>query len=94
MMNRLLLIFIYLLWTGGIAWAQTQVEQVIAYTDRDCYLTGERLCVRVDATIDGHPSPSRVAYVEIADTRRMYAQCMVALQDGQGWAEIVARLYA
>jgi len=86
-MNRLL-IFIYLLCIGNITQAQSQAEQVNAYTDKDCYLTGERLCVRVDATIGGRPSPSRVAYVEIADARRMYAQCMVTLRDGQGWAEI------
>lgn len=86
-MNRLL-IFIYLFCIGYLAHAQRPTELVTAYTDKDCYLTGERLCVRVDATIDGGPSPSRVAYVEIADTRRMYAQCMVALREGKGWAEI------
>lgn len=73
---------------GCSAFAQSKVEVVSAYTDKDCYLVGERLCVRVDASIDGKPSASRVAYVEISDTLSMYAQCMVALRDGHGWAEI------
>ena len=73
---------------GYSAFAQSKVEVVSAYTDKDCYLVGERLCVRVDASIDGKPSASRVAYVEISDTLSMYAQCMVALRDGHGWAEI------
>lgn len=68
--------------------AQTVNEQIVAFTDKDCYLAGERLCVRVDATIDDLPSPSRVAYIEISDTKKMHTQCMVALTDGQGWGEI------
>lgn len=68
--------------------AQSLYEEVCAYTDKDCYLTGECLYVRVDVTSGGKPSTSRVAYVEIADTRKMHAQCMVELKDGQGWARI------
>lgn len=86
-MNRLVAI-IYWMAIAGIAWAQSQTEQVTAYTDQDCYLTGERLYVCVDAQMEGKPSLSRVAYVEIADTHRMYAQCMVSLRDGRGWASI------
>lgn len=71
-----------------MAVAQTFCEQIVAYTDKDCYLAGERLCVRVDAKADGRPSPSAVAYVEVSDTHQMVAQCMVALSGGQGWAEI------
>lgn len=80
-MNRLLA-FVYLafVWTIGIA--QDLGERVTAFADRECYFAGESLYVRVEA------SASRVAYVEIADTRRMYAQCMVTLRDGSGWAEI------
>ncbi|MDO4955922.1 MAG: hypothetical protein Q4E60_02750 [Bacteroidales bacterium] len=83
-----ILSIIFLFCYGCVALAQTQAELITAYTDRDCYLAGERLCVRVDVSVSGKPSPSRVAYIEIADTHRMYAQCMVALKDGQGWAEI------
>lgn len=71
------------------SFAQIQCERIFAVTDKECYLSGERLCIRVDALMaDDTPSASRVAYVEIADTRQMYAQTMVALAQGQGWAEI------
>lgn len=77
------------------ATAQTLLEQVRTLTDKQCYLAGERLCVRVDALMaetaaDGTPipSPSRVAYLELSDTQQMVAQAMVNLTDGQGWAEI------
>ncbi len=64
-------------------------EHVAAFTDKECYLAGERLCVRVDVTLpDGSASPSAVAYVEVADTRQLYAQAMVYLTQGQGWAEL------
>ncbi len=58
-------------------------------TDRECYLAGERLRVSVSVSLeDGAPSPSKVAYVEISDTRQMCAQAMVALENGVGWGEI------
>ena len=73
----------------SLAMAQLQCERIFAVTDKECYLAGERLLVRVDALMpDDSPAPSRVAYVEIADTRQMYTQAMVALSHGQGWAEI------
>lgn len=71
-----------------MTWAQMSCEQITTLTDKDCYLAGERLCVRVDVTDDGAPSASKVAYVEVADNHRLFAQTMVALTDGQGWAEI------
>ncbi|MBQ0058321.1 MAG: hypothetical protein KBT20_11795 [Bacteroidales bacterium] len=86
-MNRLLCFILFFSFWVAVS-AQQPAESVFAYTDKDLYLAGERICVRVDALIDGKPSPSRVAYVEIADTHKMYAQCMVCLKDGQGWAEI------
>lgn len=86
-MKRILVI-LYFLTVAFLGVAQNVCEQIVAYTDKDCYLVGERLCVRVDARLDGKPSPSRVAYVEISDTRMMHAQCMLMLRDGQGWGEI------
>lgn len=80
--------------------AQTMKEYVRTLTDKQCYLAGELLCVRVDALLDVPasgasdaegtviPSPSRVAYVELSDAQQMVAQTMVDLTDGQGWAEI------
>lgn len=66
-------------------------ESILAATDRECYLTGEYLRVSLRVTMPdaaNRPSPSRVAYVEISDTRRMVAQAMIALENGIGWGEI------
>ncbi len=72
-----------------VANAQEPLEKVVAMTDRECYLAGERLRVSVGVSLeDGTPSPSKVAYVEISDTRQMCAQAMVALDNGIGWGEI------
>ena len=88
MTKRVYLIFFAMLW-AIMARAQTPRENVVAMTDRDCYLTGERLRVSVDVRLeDGTPSPSKVAYVEVSDTRQMCAQAMVALDNGVGWGEI------
>lgn len=77
-----------LAWTLS-AFGQNLCEQAFVVTDKDCYLVGERLCLRIDVTLDGQtPSPSRVAYIELSDTRQLYAQTMVDLEDGQGWAEV------
>lgn len=86
---RKLYIFIYVLFGSSALFAQSRSEQIFAVTDRQCYMTGEVLCVRVDAfASDSMPAASKVAYVELSDQRQMYAQAMVTLKDGQGWAEI------
>lgn len=72
-------------------WAQTAREYIQASTDRDIYLTGEVLHLRIDVT-DFASRPmdmSKVAYVEIADTKKLHAQTMVQLKEGSGWADIV-----
>ncbi|MBO4642035.1 MAG: hypothetical protein J5661_04170 [Bacteroidaceae bacterium] len=70
--------------------AQQLGERVEAYTDKSCYLTGERMHVSVLVTDKNHNTLdlSKVAYVEIADTARMVAHAMMYLKDGQGWAEV------
>ena len=65
-------------------------EVAHAITDKDCYLTGERLHIRIDIT-DASQQPlslSKVAYVELSDAHRICAQGMVQLTDGMGWADI------
>ena len=67
--------------------AQT-VESLRIYTDKDNYLAGEKLWVKVavdDAVFPGN-SISRVAYVEICDTAQVRAQGKIALHQGVGWA--------
>lgn len=65
-------------------------EHIMVFTDKDCYVAGERLHVSVAVT-DGDRNPldlSKVAYVELSDTRGLQAQTMVQLTDGRGWADI------
>ena len=58
------------------------------YTDKDCYLAGEKLWIKVNVDNEALPGNaiSRVAYVEICDTAQVYVQGKVALQQGAGWA--------
>lgn len=69
--------------------AQTK-EYIQAFIDKDCYLTGEQMLVHVSVT-DANQKPltmSKVAYVELCDTKQMQTQCMVQLTDGEGWAAL------
>lgn len=71
----------------GTSMAQP-AELMRVYTDKECYLAGEKLWVKVssdDKALPGN-SLSRVAYVEICDTAQVYAQGKVALHQGKGWA--------
>ena len=63
-------------------------ELMRIYTDKDCYLAGEQLWIKVNVDNDALPGNaiSRVAYVEICDTAQVYVQGKVALQQGAGWA--------
>jgi len=82
-------ILLYVLLGFASLMGQNRSEQIFAVTDRQCYMTGEVLCVRVDAFAnDSMRSNSKVAYVELSDKNQLYAQAMVALKEGQGWAEI------
>lgn len=85
-MKHILLLILFL---SSLLSLQAQ-ELARAITDKDCYLTGERLHIRVDVTdTHFHPSTlSKVAYVELTDEHRICAQGMVKLTDGRGWADI------
>lgn len=63
-------------------------ELMRVYTDKECYLAGEKLWVKVSSDDNALPGNtlSRVAYVEICDTAQVYAQGKVALNQGTGWA--------
>ena len=67
-----------------------QAELMRIYTDKDCYLAGEELWVKVSVDDEAFPGNdvSRVAYVEICDTAQVRAQGKVALTEGKGWARI------
>ena len=87
-MKRTIYIILFsLCWVAGMA---QQAELMRIYTDKDCYLAGEELWVKVCLDDEAYPgnSMSRVAYVEICDTAQVRAQAKVALTDGKGWARI------
>lgn len=101
-MSRIFTVLLMLSCFASVS-AQALMESVRTITDKQCYMAGERLCVRVDVllsdpSVEGAfvASPSRVAYVELSDVQQMVAQTMVHLTDGQGWAEIAlpARMHS
>lgn len=81
-------IYLWLFSLLGLAGMAQTVELMRLYTDKDCYLAGEELWIKVhvdDEVLPGN-AMSRVAYVEIGDTSQIRAQGKIALQDGTGWA--------
>ena len=52
------------------------VENMRIYTDKDCYVAGEDLLIKVCVTdsLSRGSVLSKVAYVEISDTKLVYAQ--------------------
>ena len=58
------------------------------YTDKDCYLAGEKLWIKVCVNDEVIPENalSRVAYVEICDTAQVHVQSKIELEKGTGWA--------
>lgn len=86
-----ILYIILSLWVGQLSCKAQVTERATAFTDKDCYVVGERMHVRVNLTDESGKQPSnisRVAYVEVADTASLQAQAMVLLEGGQGWADI------
>lgn len=80
---------IVLMLSSASAMAQTK-EYIQAFIDKDCYLTGEQVLVHISVS-DEKQQPmgmSKVAYVELCDTKQMHAGCLVQLKDGEGWGAI------
>ena len=86
MMKRAIYIFLFsLCWLASMA---QSAELLRIYTDKECYLAGEELWVKVcvdDEALPGN-GMSRVAYVEICDAAQVRAQGKVSLTEGTGWA--------
>ena len=81
------IIYILLLSLGWITGMSQSVELMRIYTDKDCYLAGEELWIKVSVDDDALPgnSMSRVAYIEICDTAQVRVQGKISLTDGMGW---------
>ncbi|WP_291530207.1 hypothetical protein [Bacteroides sp. UBA939] len=87
-MKRILFIIISLFSVAGL---QAQVTECMRiYTDKDNYLAGEELWIKVCVTDSAYHeiTASKVAYVEISDTRQVHAQGKIALQNGVGWGHV------
>lgn len=87
-MKRMIAIIIG--WVAVLGLQAQVVESMRIYTDKDCYLAGEELWVKVCVTdsLFRESKISKVAYVEIGDTRQVFAQGKIELQDGSGWGRI------
>lgn len=70
--------------------AQVPSEHMRIYTDKEFYLAGEEMWIKVCVTDSLYRpySLSKVAYVEVSDTKQIYAQAKVKLTDGVGWAAV------
>lgn len=87
--TKTILVLVAMIISGVSAKAQIK-EYIQAFIDKDCYLTGEQILVHVSVT-DEALNPmgiSKVAYVELCDTKQMQAGGLVQLKDGEGWAAI------
>jgi len=87
-MKRLLLITVCLITLSGLQAQERECMRI--YTDKDCYLTGEDLWIKVCVTdsLYNESDISKVAYIEISDSRQVYTQNKVALQNGTGWGRV------
>ena len=82
------MIYLLMMSLFGVTSMAQSVELMRIYTDKDCYLAGEELWIKVSLDDDVLPGNrlSQVAYVEICDTAQVRAQGKIALTQGEGWA--------
>lgn len=87
-MKRIIVILLECIAVLGL---QAQVaESMRIYTDKDCYLAGEDLWIKVCVTdsLFRENVLSKVAYIEICDTEKICVCTKIFLQDGNGWGRI------
>lgn len=84
------IIVILLEWIVVLGLQAQVVESMRFYTDKDCYLAGEDLWIKVCVTdsLFHENIFSKVAYIEICDTEKICACTKIFLQDGNGWGRI------
>ena len=87
-MNMRRMIFLWMLGLFALTSLAQTSDVIRIYTDKECYLAGEELWIKVCLDNDALPGNemSRVAYVEICDTAQVHVQGKVDLQKGTGWA--------
>ena len=83
------MIYLLMMSLFGVTSMAQSVELMRIYTDKDCYLAGEELWVKV--CLDDNALPgnimSRVAYIELCDTAQVRAQGKIALTDGMAFRQ-------
>ncbi|MBQ9287266.1 MAG: hypothetical protein IJ212_02400 [Bacteroidaceae bacterium] len=86
-----LLFYIWISLVPFMCQGQNVLEYLQVVTDRNLYITGERLYVSVRVVDDGQNplDMSKVAYVELCDKQKAHVQFMIALKDGQGWGDVL-----
>ena len=84
------IITIIIVWVAVLGLHAQVVESIRIYTDKECYLAGEYLWIKVCVTdsLLQESKMSKVAYIEVGDTKQVYAQGKVNLQNGNGWGRI------
>lgn len=84
------IITIIIVWIAVLGLHAQVVESIRIHTDKECYLAGEYLWIKVGVTdsLFRESKLSKVAYVEIGDTKQIYAQGKINLKDGSGWGRI------
>lgn len=84
------IITIIIVWVAVLGLHARVVETIRIYTDKECYLAGEYLWIKVCVTdsLLRESKLSKVAYIEVGDTKQVYAQGKINLQDGNGWGRI------
>jgi len=65
-------------------------ERVIVHTDKDCYIAGEEILVKMTVvnSLNNVSLVSKTGYIEICDTEKPYIQYKLALEKGKGWGKI------
>lgn len=85
---------IWLIWMSILPFfcnGQDVKEYIRVITDRELYITGEDLHISILVEDEQHQplDMSKVAYVEICDTKVAHVQFMVALENGRGWGSVI-----
>lgn len=84
--------FITLIACTLFAWSvmAQQQEYIQIITDKDCYLAGEDIWLKVSVTHSDHQPAgiSKVAYIEVSNPQQIYAQAKIELKDGVGSGRI------
>ncbi|WP_295940320.1 hypothetical protein [uncultured Alistipes sp.] len=93
-MKQIYFTFLFLVFGFTVKAQQTLNERVFVHTDKECYVAGEEMLIKIFAT-DSRLQPSsfsKVGYVEICGQDRPQVQLKLVLQDGSGSGKLTIPL--